>query len=77
MIMWVTGRFARESFRPWVISPWVDSPLGRFTPNLVGRFAHIFIQVLWFEVKYGLVYIGVEGAMESRCAFGYWSGLFI
>ena len=34
---WVPGRFARESFRPWVVSPWVVlpwvvSPVGRFAP---------------------------------------------
>ena len=39
------GRFSRESFRP----------------NLVGRFAYIFIQALWIEVRYVLVYKGVEG----------------
>ena len=57
----VLGRFACESFRL----------------NLVGRFAHIFIQALWTEVRYVLVYKGVEVGMGSRCAFGYSSGLFI
>ena len=30
----------------------------------MGRFVHIFIQALWIEVRYVLVYIGVEGCME-------------
>ena len=82
MIFWLTGRFARESFRQWVVSPVGHFALGRFVsgsflPNLVGRFAHIFIQALWIEVRYDLVYKEVEGAMGSRCAFGYICGLFI
>ena len=80
-------RFARESFRLWVISPWVVSP---WVNSLVGRFAPIwwvvspifFIQFLRIEVRYVLVYKGVEGegggvGMGSLCAFGYSSGLFI
>ena len=39
------GRFARGSFRP----------------ILVDRFAHIFIQALWIEVRYVLVYKGGRG----------------
>ena len=48
----VPGRFARESFRPWVVSPVGRFALGRFAlsrfapesfrPFLVGRFALIF-----------------------------------
>ena len=79
----VTGRFARESFRPGVVSPVGHFALGRFAlgrfargsfrPNMVDRFVHMFIQALRIEVKYVLVYKGVEGCM----GFGYSSGLFI
>ena len=83
----VTGRFARESFRPGVVSPVGHFVLGRFAlgrfarwsfrPSMWGRFVHIFIQALQNEVKYVLVYKWVEGGMGSRCAFDYSSGLFI
>ena len=65
MIMWVTGLFAGGSFRPGSIRPWVLSPQSG------GSFRPYFIQALWIEVRYALVYKGVEGAMGSRCAFSY------
>ena len=34
---------------------------GSFRPSLVGRFTYIFIQAIWIEVRYVLVYKGVEG----------------
>ena len=42
------SRFGPESFRPWVVSAWVDSALGRFgpgsfRPNSVSRFGIFFL----------------------------------
>ena len=38
----VTGRFGPESFRPWVLSAWVDSALGRFGPIRLVVSAYFF-----------------------------------
>ena len=71
----VTGRFVRESFHPWVISPWVSFRPGSIRPWVVspqfgGSFHPYFIQALWIEIRYVLVYKGVEiGYGESVCVW--------
>ena len=56
----VTGRFGRESFRPWVVSAWVVSALGRF-----GQFWWVVSVWVFFFFQLCLMYVTTSSGISK------------